>query len=72
MTEPKKRPKRFNLGADHNTFQLVEFAEADALAQVSRDEVQTKLLAELVDTNKLLRDQNRMLWDLLQATRPTA
>ena len=53
-----------------NTFHLVELAEADALAQIARDEVQARILTELTDTNKLLRDQNRMMGEVLQARKP--
>ena len=68
---PKTRPTYIQQeSAGWNTFHLVELAEAHALAQVARDEVQTRLIAEQMDTNKLLRDQNRMIWDLLQAQSP--
>lgn len=52
------------------TMKLAKQAKVDAVTQLARDEVQTNLLAELIDTNKLLRDQNRMVWDLLQAQSP--
>lgn len=44
--------------------------ELAAVSNLTRDKVLTKLLAEQIDTNKLLRDQNRMIRDLLQAQRP--
>ena len=44
--------------------------EIAAVSNLTRDKVLTKLLAEQIDTNKFLRDQNRMIRDLLQAQRP--
>jgi hypothetical protein len=63
-----------------STLQIAKRAKLDAVARtaqdelaavsnLARDKVQTELLAEPIDTNKLLHDLNRMIGDLLQAQR---
>ena len=64
-----------------STLQIAKQVKLDAVARAAQDQlaavsnhthdkVLTKLLAEQIDTNELLRDQNRMIRDLLQAHRP--
>ena len=50
-----------------NKAQLVGIAKEETVPRSAHESVQAQTLTALIDTNELLRDQNRMIRDLLQA-----
>jgi hypothetical protein len=65
-TQPRVRP----VNVRWRKSQVVADTEEETVTRSAHESVQSQMLTALIDGNKLLRDQNRMIWDLLQAQEP--